>query len=58
MNAMKRSGIERKLLKSIKRIEATYLGHTLRGLKYDIPRLIIQRRIDGKSAADRKNIDK
>lgn len=51
---LRRAGVERELLTTIKQRKTSYLGHILRGNKYDILRLILMGKIEGRRGPDRK----
>ena len=49
-----RAGVERELLDIVKQRKTSYLGHVLRGDRYSIPKLTIQRKIEGRRGSGRK----
>ncbi|KAK9879106.1 hypothetical protein WA026_003946 [Henosepilachna vigintioctopunctata] len=51
---LRRAGVERVLLKNIKQRKISYLGHILRGNKYEILRLILVGKIEGRRGPGRK----
>ncbi|XP_072386768.1 putative uncharacterized transposon-derived protein F52C9.6 isoform X1 [Diabrotica undecimpunctata] len=55
-DVLKRAGVERELFKLIKKRKIGYLGHILRGAKYEIPQLILQGKIEGRRGAGRKQL--
>ncbi|CAG9832474.1 unnamed protein product [Diabrotica balteata] len=55
-DVLKRAGVERELFELIKKRKIGYLGHILRGAKYEIPQLILQGKIEGRRGAGRKQL--
>lgn len=53
---MKEAGVERTLFTNIKHRKIEYLGHVLRGEKYELQRLIMEGKIEGKGGIDRKSL--
>lgn len=53
---LERAEVDRELLNIVKKRKAEYLGHFLRGEKYELLRLILNGRIDGKRGRGRKKL--
>lgn len=51
---LRRMGVERQLLQSIKRRKTAYLGHIFRNTKYQFLKLIMEGKIEGKRGIGRK----
>lgn len=55
-DVLKRIGKTRELLKAIKKRKTAYLGHVIRGDKYNILQLILEGKIEGKRGIGRKQL--
>lgn len=53
---LRRVGTDRVLLTSIKRRKLSYFGHVIRGPKYDLLKLLIQGKVEGKRWIGRKKL--